>query len=93
VLTPRIRQRVRWRRANLADDLSRFGPFDLILCRNMLGQMAPEAHLRVLASLAGALAPGGRLVLGPGEGGGVLAPIAPEIGLYAAADAPQRVAA
>lgn len=64
VLSPRIRQMVRWRRVNLMDDLGRGGQFDLVLCRNLLGQLAPAAHARVLDQLTGALAPGGRLVLG-----------------------------
>ncbi|WP_293677867.1 protein-glutamate O-methyltransferase CheR [uncultured Phenylobacterium sp.] len=64
VLSPRIRQLVRWRRVNLMDDLGRDGRFDLVLCRGALGQLAPEARGRVLNSLSGALAPGGRLVLG-----------------------------
>jgi chemotaxis protein methyltransferase CheR len=63
-VSPRIRQQVRWRRVNLMDDLGRNGRFDLVLCRSTLGQLAPEAHGRVLRSLSGALAPGGRLVLG-----------------------------
>jgi len=83
-LSPRIRQMARWRRVNLLDDLSRFGQFDLLLCRNVLGAMAPEAQVRVRAALGRALAPGGRLVLGLKDGGELLTSIAPEIGLYAA---------
>ena len=30
---------VRWRRVNLMDDLAPLGQFDLILCRNVLGQL------------------------------------------------------
>ena len=82
VLSPRVRQMVRWRRVNLLDDLGRSGQFDLVLCRSLLGQLAPDAHARVLDQLAGALAPGGRLVLGlkdrPGEALTALGP-----GLYA----------
>jgi chemotaxis protein methyltransferase CheR len=63
-LSPRIRQMVRWRRVNLLDDLGRSGHFDLVLCRGLLHQMAPEAQDKVLGHLSGALAPGGRLVLG-----------------------------
>ena len=63
-LSPRVRQMVRWRRVNLLDDLGRGGQFDLVLCRSLLGQLAPQAHDRVLEQLTGALAPGGRLVLG-----------------------------
>lgn len=83
-LSPRIRQMVRWRRANLLDDLSRVGQFELILCRNAIHQLAPDAQARVTASLAGALAPDGRLVVGLNETvGSRLQPIAPELGVYA----------
>lgn len=66
-LSPRVRQAVRWRRVNLMEDLSRLGQFDLILCRNLTGYLREEARPRVLNNLEGALAPGGRLVLGPHE--------------------------
>jgi chemotaxis protein methyltransferase CheR len=85
LLSPRIRQMVRWRRVNLLDDLSKFGQFDLLLCRNLLHGMAPEAQVHVRAALAGSLAPGGRLVLGLRDlAGEELKGVAPEIGLYAA---------
>jgi chemotaxis protein methyltransferase CheR len=87
VLSPRIRQMVRWRRVNLMSDLSQLGPFDLILCRNTLGQLEPDARSRVLGALRRALATGGRLVLGPDDRPGEeLTPIAPEIGVFAAAE-------
>lgn len=94
VLSPRIRQMVRWRRINLLDDLSRFGPFDLLLCRNVLGSLVPEARTRVLGSLRQTLAPGGRLVLGPKDDCGPhLMSIDRGLGLYAAAaDAADRAA-
>lgn len=86
VLSPRVRQMVRWRRVNLLDDLSRFGQFDLLLCRNVLGSLSPEAQALVRTSLSRALAPGGRLVLGLKDSGGAgLTCLAPEAGLYAAA--------
>jgi chemotaxis protein methyltransferase CheR len=66
-LSPRVRQAVRWRRVNLMEDLSRLGQFDLILCRNQMGYLRDEARPRVLTHLEGALAPGGRLVLGASE--------------------------
>jgi chemotaxis protein methyltransferase CheR len=66
-LSPRVRQMVRWRRVNLLEDLSRLGQFDLVICRNLMGYLRDEARARVLANLEGALAPGGRLVLGAAE--------------------------
>jgi chemotaxis protein methyltransferase CheR len=67
VLSPRIRQAVRWRRANLMEDLTRFGQFDLVVCRNLMSHLTDEARPRVVANLGGALAPGGWLVLGVNE--------------------------
>jgi len=93
-LSPRVRQMVRWRRVNLMDDLSRMGQFDLVLCRNMLGQFAPEAMGRVLGQLRSALAPGGRLALGQNDSAGRdFVRTAPDMGLYAATDDAARSAA
>lgn len=84
-ISPRIRQMVRWRRANLVDELLRAGPFDLILCRNLLGQLSEAGRGRAQAALRGALAPGGRLVVGLKDEISGLAAISPEAGIYAAA--------
>lgn len=90
-ISPRIRQMTRWRRVNLLDDLGPFGQFDLILCRYVLSQMAAFAQGRVLKSLGGALAPGGRLVLGRGESAGdLLAPLIPDAGVFGATTAEAR---
>ena len=89
VLSPRIRQMVRWRRVNLLDDLSRFGPFDLLLCRNVLGGLVPEARARVLSSLRQTLSPDGRLVLGPKDDCGPhLVSIERSLGVYGTAAEP-----
>jgi chemotaxis protein methyltransferase CheR len=63
-----VRQAVRWRRVNLLDDLAPIGAFDIVLCRYVLGTLTEEASRHVLTQLAGAVAPGGVLVLGEGEG-------------------------
>ncbi len=94
VLSPRVRQMVRWRRVNLMDDLSRIGQFDLILCRNVLGQLAPEAGARLLDQIGSALAPGGGLLLGHNDSGGkAFVRVAPDMALYAAAEPRARSAA
>jgi len=67
VLSPRVRQMVRWRRVNLMEDLGRLGQFDLVLCRNMLGYLLEDARARALSHLQEALTPGGWLVLGEDE--------------------------
>jgi len=71
-LSPRLRAMVRWRRVNLNAELRGLADFDLILCRNVLGNMTPEARVRVLGQLGGALAPGGYLILGADEQTGEL---------------------
>ena len=73
-LSPRVRASVRWRRVNLVEDVSRLGRFDLILCRGLLPALTEKARERVSANLAGALAGGGYLALGPGECAPGLAP-------------------
>ena len=67
-LSPRLRRTVRWRRVNLMEDIGRLGLFDLVLCRNLTGYLVDDARAKVLANLESALAPGGCLVLGAGEG-------------------------
>ena len=66
-LTPRIRQRVRWRRVNLIADLTVMGRFDVIFCRNVLSVMDGPYRRRVLESLATLLPADGLLILGDGE--------------------------
>ncbi|WP_395674586.1 CheR family methyltransferase [Phenylobacterium sp.] len=66
-VSPRLRQMIRWRAANLLEEAGRLGRFDLILCRGMLAIMTEEARQRVLSGLISALAPDGVLVLGPGD--------------------------
>ncbi|HQN51472.1 MAG TPA: protein-glutamate O-methyltransferase CheR [Phenylobacterium sp.] len=67
VLSPRIRQMVRWRRVNLIADLNTNGRFDVIFCRYVLSGMTPQMRPRLLENLARALTPDGFLVLGEGE--------------------------
>ncbi len=62
-----LRAQVRWARINLLDDLSRLGEFDVVLCRNVLGQFHGEAAAATLQALAERTAPDGRLVLGARE--------------------------
>ena len=70
VLSPRMRAAVRWRRVNLNAELKNLSGFDVILCRNVLACMTPEARDRAAAQLTRALAPGGYLVLGADEAEG-----------------------
>lgn len=60
---------VRWERVNLIDRgaVAALGPFDLILCRNVLIYFSDEVVRAVVSSLADALRPGGRLLVGVSE--------------------------
>ena len=66
-LSPRVRAMVRWKRVNLNSDFKGLGTFDVILCRNVIWAMEPQARTALLAQMAAALAPGGYLVLGAQE--------------------------
>ena len=81
-LSPRLRQSVRWRRANLTEQLGRLGQLDLVLCRNILPALTPEARERAMANLAAAIAPGGYLILGRDEAAPGLSPVAGLPGFY-----------
>jgi chemotaxis protein methyltransferase CheR len=59
---------VRWRRINLVAPFSQVGMFDIILCRNLIGEMAASSARRVLENLSTSLAPEGFLVLGVKDG-------------------------
>ena len=86
LLSPRIRQMVRWRRINLLADLRPLGQFDVIFCRNVTAGFDPATRHRVLEQLARALPPDGYLVLGAdetvGEATQALSPIPGRRGLY-----------
>jgi chemotaxis protein methyltransferase CheR len=67
VLSSRIRQMVRLQRTNVLKDIKGAGPFDVILCRNVLTRFEPGLRRTVLEQLAGALADDGYLMLGATE--------------------------
>ncbi|UUL84190.1 protein-glutamate O-methyltransferase CheR [Sphingomonas qomolangmaensis] len=67
VASPHLLARVQFRRHNLAQDVAPPGLFDVILCRNVLLYLSPAMRSAVLAKLAAALRPDGRLVLGASE--------------------------
>jgi chemotaxis protein methyltransferase WspC len=52
---------------SLPESLKPLGAFDLILCRNLLIYLRPEARMHLLESLRGALKAGGRLIVGTGD--------------------------
>lgn len=66
--TPELRATVRFERLNLHQDRwPSAGPFDLILCRNVLIYFSPEGARAVVRRLADRLVPGGHLFVGHAE--------------------------
>lgn len=68
-VAPDIRDAVTFANVNLIDPdaVTRLGPFDAILCRNVLIYFRDEVAVRVVDQLGRALAPGGLLVVGVSE--------------------------
>lgn len=66
-VSARLKERLSWQVANLLDDRTDLGQFDLILCRHVLDGLEPELRPTVVARLARSLAPTGLLVLSPGD--------------------------
>jgi chemotaxis protein methyltransferase CheR len=65
---PEFRTAVEFRQHNVLDPLpGRLGPFDAILCRNLLIYLTDEAVARAAGRLACALVPGGWLVTGASD--------------------------
>lgn len=65
LIRPELRRLVTFRQHDLMNgNLPNTGPFDLILCRNVLIYFSRQQQARVLPSLHRALRPGGHLVLG-----------------------------
>lgn len=64
---PELLDLVRFRRVNLVADRPPAGQFDLVLCRNVLLYFSVKTKTDVFGTIAGALRPGGHLVLGAGE--------------------------
>ncbi|WP_242361966.1 protein-glutamate O-methyltransferase CheR [Anaeromyxobacter sp. SG17] len=62
-----VRAAVEFRRHNLYSEPAPAGPFDLVVCRNVLIYFDPETARAITARLLEAVAPGGVLLLGPVE--------------------------
>lgn len=66
-ITPELRARCRWEQRDLTRDGAPPGAWRLVLCRNVAIYLAPAARHELHETLAGALAPGGVLLLGRSE--------------------------
>jgi chemotaxis protein methyltransferase CheR len=66
-LDPVIQSMVQFQAYNILEDFSRFGQFDVILCRNLLIYFDEETKKSVLRRLSQRLAPDGFFMLGAAE--------------------------
>jgi chemotaxis protein methyltransferase CheR len=66
-ISPDIRAMVQFRPFNLLHDFSRFGTFDVVLCRNVLIYLDQAAKIDILNRIARVTAADGYLVLGAAE--------------------------
>lgn len=66
-LQKKVRDLVSFRQANLLESYSLLGKFDVIFCRNVLIYFSAQVKSRILNQFAGALNPGGYLMLGASE--------------------------
>ena len=64
IIDGRLRKAVRFERRNLHDSSAGLGPFDIVLCRNVLMYFDAEGRKRALAGLTAAIKPGGYLLTG-----------------------------
>ena len=62
-----LRAQISFRTHNLLEDMSGLGQFDIILCRNVLSDMAKSVQGDVAERLAQQLVDGGRLIMAPDE--------------------------
>lgn len=66
-ISPALRARVSFETKNLLQPFDSLGKFDVIFCRNVLIYQSVASKTQIIKRLAGALKPGGYLVLGAGE--------------------------
>ncbi|MEO0983794.1 MAG: protein-glutamate O-methyltransferase CheR [Pseudomonadota bacterium] len=64
-----LRRQISFRQHNLLEDMEGLGEFDVVLCRNVLGDMVESARAHVLKALSARLAPGGHVFFGDEETG------------------------
>ncbi|WP_454279649.1 CheR family methyltransferase [Sphingomonas sp. Marseille-Q8236] len=67
VVRPELLRHISFRQMNLVTDPVTGGPFDLVLCRNVMLYLSPEAKRRAFQTIANAMRPSAGLILGAGE--------------------------
>jgi chemotaxis protein methyltransferase CheR len=90
-----LARRIQYRQHNLVNEAPPPGGFDLVLCRNVLLYFDTAMRRQVFDRLAGAVRPGGLLVLGAGETvigqTHIFSPSSEWRGFYTIASCPSRV--
>ncbi len=66
-LSDKIKNRVRFLNLNLLESYAMLGKFDIIFCRNVLIYFSNDNKSRIMDKFAGAINPGGTLILGASE--------------------------
>ena len=66
-IQPEIRKMVKFQAFNLMNSMAALGPFDLVLCRNVMIYFDVELKKKILAGIRRVLAPDGYLLLGGAE--------------------------
>ncbi len=66
-ISDRLRASVKFQNHNLLSPAGAIGPFDVVLCCNVLSSFDPATRLATLERLSDAMASGGVLILGQGE--------------------------
>jgi chemotaxis protein methyltransferase CheR len=67
IVTEELKKGITFKQQNLLDDFGGIGPFEIVLCRNVLIYQNVENKRRIIAEIARRLVPGGYLVLGAAE--------------------------
>ncbi len=67
VIKPEIRKMIKWDKFNLKHPMTRFGPFDLVFCRNVLIYFDQQTKSSIIQGLRKRLKPRGHLFLGASE--------------------------
>ena len=67
IVTEELKKGITFKQQNLLDDFGGIGPFEIVLCRNVLIYQNVENKKRIIAEIARRLVPGGYLVLGAAE--------------------------
>lgn len=67
VVNDELKKGITFKQQNLLDDFGPIGPFDLVLCRNVLIYQSVEKKRKIIAEIARRMVPGGYFILGAAE--------------------------